>query len=149
MTTKQLAAAGGVLLLVGLLLGLIPGSVSDTFSCGSPWARDTLMTDAADRGADLGSALAGQRNTSTSYRQLCSDALDARGVWGGVLAGLGALALLGAAVVHGNRKPEVLDGAHENHAHREHREDEPTDRHRASSPSAEQDGAGHERHSER
>lgn len=103
MTTKQLAAAGGVLLLVGLLLGLIPGSVSDV-SCGSPWVRDTAMIDAADRGSRLGADLigsyAGREFDSTSYRALCSDALDTRGVLGGVLAGLGALTLVGAALVN-------------------------------------------------
>lgn len=109
MTTKQLAAAGGVLLLIGLLLGLIPGSVSDTFSCGSPWVRDTTMTDAADRGADLGSALAGQRNT-TSYRQQCADVLDTRGVWGGALAGLGVLTLLGVALVNAQRSSDSVSG---------------------------------------
>lgn len=144
MTAKQLAATGGVLLLIGLLLGLTPGSVSDTFSCGSPWNRDTAMTDAADRGADLGSALAGRDNISTSYRQLCADALDARGTWGGVLAGVGVLALLGAAVVHGNRS-----GAHENQADGQHAQDEPADRQRTGEPPTERDSAGHESHGER
>lgn len=102
MTVKQLAGAGALLLLVGALLGLIPGSVSDTFSCGSPWARDTAMTGAADRGAELGSAMLGREST-TSYAALCDDKLDARGVWGGVLAGFGVLSLLGAAVVNGRR----------------------------------------------
>ncbi len=143
MTVKQLAAAGGVLLLIGLLLGLIPGSVSDTFSCGSPWSRDTTMTDAADRGADLGSALAGQENTSTSYRQQCADALDGRGVWGGVFAGLGALALLGAAVVSASAR------VHQDQADSQHAQNEPADRQRPSEPAPERDGAGHERHSER
>lgn len=102
MTVKQLAGAGALLLLIGALLGLIPGSVSDTFSCGSPWVRDTVMTGAADRGAELGSAVLGREST-TSYAALCAGKLDSRGTWGGVLAGLGVLGLLGAAVIHGNR----------------------------------------------
>lgn len=102
MSAKQLAGVGALLLLVGGLLGLIPGSVSDTFSCGSPWARDTTMIGAADRGASLGADLLGREST-VSYAALCDDKLDARGMWGGALAGLGALSLLGAAVVNGRR----------------------------------------------
>ncbi len=102
MTAKQLAGVGALLLLVGALLGLIPGSVSDTFSCGSPWARDTAMIGAADRGADLGADLLGKDST-VSYAARCDDKLDARGVWGGVLAGLGVLSLLGAAVMNNRR----------------------------------------------
>lgn len=114
MTAKQLAAAGGVLLLIGLLLGLIPGSVSDTVSCGSPWVRDTAMIDAADRGSRLGADLigsyAGREFESTSYRALCNDALDTRGVFGGVLAGFGVLTLLGMALVNARRSSDSVNG---------------------------------------
>lgn len=103
MTVKQIAVTGLLMLITGLLLGLIPGSVSDTFSCGSPWVRDTTMIDAANRGADLGSALAGQGSSSTDYRTMCGDALDGRGAFGGVLAGLGVLTLLGVALMNAQR----------------------------------------------
>jgi hypothetical protein len=102
MTVKQLVVTGLLVLIAGCLLGLIPGSAG-TVPCGSPWIRDTAMIDAANRGADLGSTAIGRGSSSTDYAVICGNELDSRGVFGGVLAGLGVLALLGAGVVNANR----------------------------------------------
>lgn len=106
MNLRVLLGIGLAVTVLGLLLGLIPGSVSDV-PCGSPWVRDTATTDAATRGSRLGSDLiggqVGRRFESTDYTQMCSDELGSRGVVGGVLAGLGVLTLLGAALVSVNR----------------------------------------------
>jgi hypothetical protein len=110
MTVKQLAITGLLVLALGLLLGLIPGSVttaSGSTPCGSPWVRDNRLVDAATEGSRLGADLIGsqlgRRYESTDYRALCDDALGGRGAFGGVLAGLGALTLLGAALVNAQR----------------------------------------------
>jgi hypothetical protein len=111
MSTRALVAAGLAVLLLGLLLGLIPGSINtgaSEITCGSPWVRDTTMTDAANRGAELGSALAG-RESSSNYGQVCSDALGGRGVLGGVLTGVGVLALLGVALVNSQQASRTRD----------------------------------------
>ncbi|PWK81711.1 hypothetical protein C8D88_116123 [Lentzea atacamensis] len=109
MTVKQIAITGLLVLIVGLLLGFVPGS-AEGVPCGSPWSRDTAMIDAANRGADLGSALAGRGSSSVDYRAICGDALDGRGVFGGVLAGLGVLTLLGAALVNARQTTGVDNG---------------------------------------
>lgn len=109
MNMRALVAAALAVIALGLLLGLVPGSAGTATgtSCGSPWVRNTAMIDAADRGARLGADLIGARAgrdfESTSYKTLCDNALDTRGVLGGVAAGLGVLALLGAALVNANQ----------------------------------------------
>lgn len=99
MNPRVLIAAGLAALLLGLLLGLVPGGPAGV-TCGSPWVRDTAMIDAANRGADIGAALAGSSRLTTDYRALCDDALGERGVFGGVLAGFGVLTLLGVALMN-------------------------------------------------
>ena len=106
MNPKVLIVAGIAALLLGLLLGLVPGSVttaSGDTTCGSPWVRDNRMVDAATDGsrlgADLVGAQVGRRFESTDYRALCTDALGGRGTFGGVLAAFGVLTLLGVALV--------------------------------------------------
>jgi hypothetical protein len=104
---RALIAAGLVALSLGLLLGLVPSSVttaSGDTTCGSPWVRDNRMVDAATEGsrlgADLVGAQVGRRFESTDYRALCTDALGSRGTFGGVLAAFGLLTLLGVALVN-------------------------------------------------
>lgn len=109
MNLRALLAVGLAAVALGLLLGLVPGGPSNV-TCGSPWVRDTAMIDAADRGTRLGVDLIGSRSESTSYRSLCSDALDGRGLFGGVLAGLGVVALLGAALVNTQQKAGPVGG---------------------------------------
>lgn len=110
MNLRALLAIGFTATVLGLLLGLIPGSVttaSGDTSCGSPWVRDNSLVDAATEGsrhgADLIGSQVGRRFESTDYRALCDDALGGRGVLGGVVAGLGALTLLGAALINANQ----------------------------------------------
>ncbi len=111
MNPKVQIAAGLAALLLGLLLGLVPGGPSGV-TCGSPWVRDTAMIDAADRGSRLGADLIGlgREYESTSYRTQCADALDGRGTFGGVLAALGVLALLGVALVNSKQTTGPSEG---------------------------------------
>lgn len=100
------AIAAGLIGL-GLLLGFVPSSAQGataSFSCGSPWSPDTKEMDHQKYIDDLANSMAGSSVWSTDYRQRCDDAFGGRGVFGGVLAGLGALALLGVAVA---RRPTV------------------------------------------
>lgn len=106
MRTGALVAIALGLLGIGLLLGLIPGSIgpsSDSLSCGSPWVRDTAAIEREGRIDDLADAMLGMNLRDTDYAAKCDDALDARGIFGGALAGLGALTLVGVAVV---RRPK-------------------------------------------
>lgn len=103
MNPKVLITVGVAALLLGLLLGLVPGGPSDV-TCGSPWSRNDAMIDAANRGSDLGAVMAGQPGLGTDYRAICDTALDGRGTFGGVLASLGVLTLLGVALVN-TRQP--------------------------------------------
>lgn len=109
MNPKVLITVGVAALLLGLLLGLVPGGPSDV-TCGSPWSRNTAMIDAANRGADLGAALANRSESGVDYRAVCDDALDGRGTFGGVLALLGLLAIGGAVVVNGRRNTAHAEG---------------------------------------
>ncbi len=148
MTVKQLASAGGLLLLIGVLLGLVPGTAKDV-DCGSPWIRNASAIETANFGSematDLISGYGGPRFAPTDYGKVCSEALSARGAWGGALAGLGALALLGAAIVSSSASARV----HQDQADSQYTQNEPTDRQRTGEPAPERDSAGHERHGER
>ena len=107
MRTGVLVAIAAGLIVIGGLLGLVPGSAQGAageFSCGSPWIRDSAAVRSQTGIDELGDALGGSRARSSNYSARCDDALDARGVLGVVLAGLGALALVGVAVV---RRPEA------------------------------------------
>jgi hypothetical protein len=107
MRTGVLVAIAAGLIGLGLLLGLSPGSAmgaTKSFSCGSPWSPDTKEMDHQRYIDDLANSMAGSKVWSTDYRERCDDAFGGRGVFGGVLAGLGALALVGVAVV---RRPDA------------------------------------------
>lgn len=106
MRTGVLVAIAAGLIGLGLILGLAPGSAqgaTKTFSCGSPWSPDTKEMDHQKSIDALANSMAGSRVWDTDYRERCADAFSGRGVWGGALAGLGALTLVGVAVV---RRPK-------------------------------------------
>lgn len=116
MRTGVLVAIAAGLIGLGLILGLAPGSTQGatrTFSCGSPWSPDTKEMDHQEYIDDLANAMAGSKVWSTDYRERCDDAFGGRGVWGGALAGLGALMLVGIAVTRGPKQAPVSPAAPE------------------------------------
>lgn len=106
---------GLVLLGVGLGLGFVPTSASttvtgsatanqrvDTYSCGSPWSVDRDSID-KQQGVDTLAAnvavVQGTLAVPENTADLCERAFGTRGTWGAVLAGLGALSLLGLGLL--------------------------------------------------
>jgi hypothetical protein len=123
---------GLALLGVGLGLGLVPANATtaipgspatparvDSYSCGSPWAVDHDAIDKQQGVNDLTAmeaTVVGNPTVAENATGLCDRAFGARGLWGGVLAVLGALALLGLGLVvaaqRGRREaaPPAADG---------------------------------------
>lgn len=124
-----LLVIGLLLLGGGLALGLIPSSATiavnetaisvaraDSYSCGSPWLVDQQSPAAEQKVADLAAGVATVQGTPTVAEDaagLCTTALGSRGMFGAVLAGLGALTLLGLGLVlvAVRRGPNVAPGA--------------------------------------
>lgn len=107
MRTGVLLAIAAGLIGLGLLLGLSPGSAQGAtkeFSCGSPWSQNTKEMDRQAYVDDLANSMAGSSVWSTDYRERCEDAFGGRGVWGGVIGGLGAMLLVGVAVTRGPKQ---------------------------------------------
>lgn len=107
MRTGALLAVAFVLLILGLSLGLAPGSATGAngkdFSCGSPWNMDTKEISHQQYLDDLANSMVGKDVWKTDYRQGCEDKLGTRGVFAWITISLGAVALIGVALV---RKPE-------------------------------------------
>lgn len=103
-----LVAIGSALVILGLSLGLAPGSATgasgNDFSCGSPWNMDVKQIERQEYIDDLANSMVGHEVWKTDYRQRCEDALDTRGVLAWISISLGAVALLGVAFVH---KPQA------------------------------------------
>lgn len=115
-----IAAVGLLLLFGGVACGLIPAAATasvpasvisvaraDTYMCGSPWAVDHDSIDREQGVSTLAATSATVLGTPTvadDTTVLCARAFGTRGVWGAVLAGLGALALLGVGLVIAARK---------------------------------------------
>lgn len=124
-----LLIVGLVLLGAGLGLGLVPASAAiaipatatstargDTYSCGSPWLVDQQSPAAEQKIANLAAGMATVQGTPTvadDAAASCSTVFGPRGVFGAVLAGLGALTLLGLGLVlvAVRRGPNVAPGA--------------------------------------
>lgn len=107
MRTGVVVAIAAGLIGLGLLLGFVPGSTQGAtkeFSCGSPWNMDTKAISSQEYIDGLANSMAGSEVWDTDYRERCEDELGTRGVFAWILTGLGALALVGVAVV---RRPEV------------------------------------------
>lgn len=104
MRTSALLVTAFVLLILGLSLGLAPGSATGAngkdFSCGSPWNMDTKEIERQKFVDDLANGLAGREVWKTDYRQRCEDALDTRGVFAWIAISLGAVALIGVALTY-------------------------------------------------
>lgn len=105
---KLMIGTGLAAIALGALLGLIPGSITSTgdttYTCGSPWIRDHSGEQTANLSQSIANALTGQSVYSVDYRAKCDDALGSRGVFGGVIAGLGVLALLGVGLVSAQKQ---------------------------------------------
>lgn len=115
-----LLIAGLLLLATGLGLGLVPATATtaipnspatpariDSYSCGSPWAVDQAAIDRQQHVNDLTADEATVTGTPTPAENaatLCTTALGSRGMFGAVLAGLGALTLLGLGLVMAARR---------------------------------------------
>lgn len=110
MRTAVLVAIAAGLIGLGLLLGLVPGSAQGAnkeFSCGSPWNMDTKEIRNQEYLADLGNSLSGPDLWTKDYRQRCEDALETRGAFAWILTGLGAVALIGVALVRQPQRPSA------------------------------------------
>lgn len=98
-----LIGAGAVLLLVGLLMGFMETSVAngDTpVSCGSPWSVDDKAISRAEHVDDLATAMSGgEFRWDTDWAARCDAAFGSRGGWAAGLTALGAMALLGVALI--------------------------------------------------
>lgn len=106
MRTGVLVAIAAGLIGLGLILGLAPGSAQGAnkeFSCGSPWNMDTKAIRDQEYLADLGNSLSGPDLWTKDYRERCEDELGTRGVFAWIAVSLGAVALIGVALV---RRPE-------------------------------------------
>ena len=107
MRTGALLTAAFVLIILGLSLGLAPGSATGAsgkeFSCGSPWGMDVKQIERQEYIDDLANSMVGREVWDTDYRQRCEDALDTRGVFAWIAISLGAVALIGVALV---RQPQ-------------------------------------------
>lgn len=115
---KLMAGAGLAAVIAGSLLGLIPASITSTgdtnYTCGSPWIRDHSGEQSANTSQAIANALIGQSVYAVDYRAKCDDALGSRGVFGGVIAGFGVLALLGVGLIAAQqygRRETAVDGA--------------------------------------
>lgn len=98
-----LIGVGAVLLLVGLLMGFVESSIpngSGTLNCGSPWIVDDKAIGRAEHVDDLATAMSdGKFRWSTDWAAKCDDEFGGRGGWAAALAALGALTLLGTALI--------------------------------------------------
>lgn len=115
-----LLIVGLALLAAGLGLGLAPASATiaipatatsvargDSYSCGSPWAADRQSMDAEQHVADLAAGVSTVQGTpaaADNTAALCATAVGSRGVFGAVLAVLGALTLLGLGLIIAARR---------------------------------------------
>lgn len=115
MRIAALLAGAFILLILGLSLGLAPGSATGAngkdFSCGSPWSPDTKEMDHQKFIDDLANSMAGSTVWKTDYRERCEDKLDTRGVFAWIAISLGAVALIGVALVHQSR-PQPDNATH-------------------------------------
>lgn len=100
---NSLAGVAGVLLGLGLLLGLIqttiPGPGGSALSCGSPWMVNTSDIRKADNSGSSVTARGTRVPGTVGWGERCDDAFGSRTGWSIALAGLGALGLLGVALV--------------------------------------------------
>lgn len=112
MRTGALLAAAFILIVVGLSLGLAPSSATgasgEDFSCGSPWNVNVKEIERQKYIDDLANSMAGREVWDTDYRQRCEDKLGVRGSFAWITLSLGAVALIGVALV---RKPAVQAAA--------------------------------------
>jgi hypothetical protein len=109
MRTGVLLAIAAGLIGLGLILGLAPSSAqgaTKAFSCGSPWNMNTKEISHQEYIDDLANSMAGSQVWDVDYRQRCEDELGTRGVFAWILTGLGALTLVGVALV---RKPQAAE----------------------------------------
>lgn len=108
MRIASLLVAAFILTITGLTLGLAPGSVTGAngkdFSCGSPWNMDAKEIERQVYIDDLANSMVGRKVWDTDYRTRCEDALDSRGAFAWIAISLGAVALVGIALVH---KPQA------------------------------------------
>lgn len=104
MRTAALLAAGFILIILGLSLGLAPGSATGAngkdFSCGSPWNMDVKEIEHQEYVDDLANSMVGSEVWKTDYRQRCEDKLATRGVFAWITISLGAVALIGLALTY-------------------------------------------------
>ena len=116
----MLLIAGLALLVAGLGLGLVPASTTiaipatatsaargDSFSCGSPWFADQQSMAAEQHVADLAAGVSTVQGTpavADNTTALCVTAVGSRGMFGAVLAVLGALTLLGLGLIIAARR---------------------------------------------
>jgi hypothetical protein len=111
--TRVMVVCGLVLLAAGLLLGLLPGSApgasSESMNCGSPWVRSHADEQRSKSVDALANAMAGG-GLAKDYRAECDDALGSRGVFGGVLGGLGLVTLIGVGLVVARRQSGPTSG---------------------------------------
>lgn len=108
---KLMMAAGATLLIIGIILGVIPGHASgalgtgDPISCGSPWFRDHAGEQHAAAVDNLATSMEGGGPAAGDrYRVACDDATGTRGVFAWVLAGLGLLAFIGLGLIAAQRR---------------------------------------------
>lgn len=98
-----LIGAGAVLLLVGLLMGFMGASIpngSDTLDCGSPWSVNHEGINRAEHVDDLATAMSGgEFQWATDWAAKCDAKFGSRGEWATGVTALGALTLLGVALM--------------------------------------------------
>lgn len=108
-----IVTVGVVLLIVGVALGTVSSSATSygggSYSCGSPWFTDSHSINSQQTSNGIASVLTHGGLPVVDAAAPCAEAFGSRGVFGGVLAALGALALLGAALVAMARQGKPRD----------------------------------------
>ncbi len=99
----------GVVLVLGIVLVLVPTSVSGGVGCGSALAPDTTSASAAEFGEGLEDVYAGGDGSDTGgYVAACEDRVSTQRFIAFPIIGIGALALLFLAL---SRTEDAVPGS--------------------------------------
>lgn len=94
-----IAAVGGVLVLVALVLGFSDVVSRQGVSCGSPFVTNLSEAEHREAVDELTGTLVGGRSTGTDFVGQCEDALGARPMLAWLVLGGGIILLAGGLVV--------------------------------------------------
>jgi hypothetical protein len=101
---------GGILLLIGIIMLATPVTAergSDSARCGTGFQGASPDAGYKDAGISIADAMYGDfTEPETTFEELCNDAIGTRRAWGWPVGGLGAIVVLGAALVRAPARDE-------------------------------------------